>query len=61
MTMQELMIILKRVKTCDFMDLCANYLADIKAAQESGASHYEIRGIDTKSGNPHVIEFYENQ
>lgn len=57
MTMQELMTILKPVPTCGFMDLCANYLKDIKEHSLSGETFYEISGLDTKSGHPYTIEF----
>lgn len=60
-TIKELMQILKPVKTCGFMTMCANYAREINSQYESrhstGQTHYEISGIKTKSGNPHVIFF----
>jgi len=60
-TMADLMRILKPVKTCHSMDMCSNYLKEIQEAERDGETNYEIRGLNTKSGNPHVIEFYNNQ
>ena len=57
MSISELMRILKPVKTCGFMDMCAAYSADIKQSKQDGETSYEIAGINTKSGHPHTIEF----
>jgi len=56
-TIPELMKILKPVKTCRLMNMSANYLAEIKEAKEDGAYTYEIRGLATRSGNPHTVWF----
>ena len=53
--MYDFMRVLKPVKTCNFMDMCAAYLADAKKRYDDDESSYEIRGFYTKSGNPHTI------
>lgn len=54
-TIQTFMRALKPVKTCGFMDMCANYYNECKEHYDNGESTYEIRGMNTKSGNPIVI------
>lgn len=53
--MTDFMRELKPVKTCNFMDMCAAYLKEAKQAYDCGESSYEIRGMNTKSGNPVTI------
>ena len=54
-TMADFMRTLKPVKTCNFMDMCASYLAEAKEAYNNGESDYEISGHKTKSRNPVII------
>lgn len=53
--MTDFMRALKPVKTCNFMDMCANYLTDCKKSYDDDEQSYEIRGFYTKSGNPVTI------
>lgn len=55
-TMPELMRILKPVRTCSFMDMCAAYVKAINEHDYSDGRCYEISGLDTKSGNPVTFE-----
>jgi hypothetical protein len=57
-TINEVMQVLKPVHTCNFMDMCANYVREINEEFEYGESHYEISGLNTKSGNPHTFFNY---
>jgi len=57
MKMSDLTKILKPSKNCHFLDLCANFLREIKEAQAAGEAHYEVAGRYTRSGNPYVIHF----
>ena len=56
-TIQNFMYELKPVKTCDFLDMCWAYYRDADEALRNGETHYEISGLNTKSGNPYTIEF----
>ena len=57
-TIQDFMYNLKPVRTCDFMDMCWNYYRDCEQAMKNGETHYEISGLNTKSGQPYTIQFY---
>lgn len=54
-TIQTFMSVLKPVKTCGFMYMCANYYNECKEQYDAGATTYEIRAMNTKNGNPIVI------
>ena len=56
-TIYEFMQALKPVKTCNFMDMCWAYYREAEQAFHADETHYEIRGLNTKSGHPHTIEF----
>lgn len=57
MEMRDFMAILKPVRTCNFMVMCALYLKEAQEYERDGKDHYEIGSANTKSGNPHTIFF----